>query len=854
MSKHKKVIEDGKGPTIPPLPSDAVIEGQSFPSGGRRKAQTAAAEALKSKAEAAIQGASFKGTAEEKEKAIGICKTIIDQLSPKDVRKFVTYTLKEVITRSEHNLRNETFENLSKLQSCRALSTSFPVLLKAFPRITFARLSISEYLHNLSECIEKDSQAEFFDTLFPSLLGDTKNTDAQYLIRTLNDFLKKTESKPLHILKTFLPEFETSFLAQLPSVKRVEFLDSFCTRTAGKPDVALKFFFETASRLKKGNPETLKGSVLDNWEYWGPRGCQRIFRELSAIFSDRKPLYSKFVFALLSQINSTRSTSSNRPDAKNGISYIKKVCSWIERFGSDYTTSIGDYFRRAVWNQKNPNIAHEFLEKLTKEFDEKRIRNHLPFLTGFLDNFHTRFPTADLQKFLGELDGIALRAQVLLTSRDSIENTPFHYLLFLILPDGADPLNPWRKSEKGLWDRFNGRDVKIKNDRKDEAVQSKEPSPPLPPVLRVNPYCAFLIAVSDSMQMKVGKQEEVRSFIKGLLQTKGSDKPKSLQEQFLLPDAKEQIVQLGRIEKMIYGARKCPGYTQPVQILDLLAKAAKECSDDVLRAIVPLALPFLAAATETHIPYLDEEVDSLTDAQLFDLLESIRILLDDRIVVTLEAMPHDVSVREKIEIIKNASPLSQMIRYTDPKFFELRLGTETWKITAFAEKMIFYKSYDRAAETCILEKCPNDLPNPCFQPIYLFRLDTMDCIGCWYVTVGIVNGKRSLIMAGGGPRRSFLKMIDAKVFANESIKLMEKIAKENELAGGVYQAVGRPIAGKKLSDCTEGRVAQHISMKKALLDLKASDVIELEVAVPFPTDYKDGPIQYVIAVKSIPNT
>ncbi len=274
----------------------------------------------------------------------------------------------------------------------------------------------------------------------------------------------------------------------------------------------------------------------------------------------------------------------------------------------------------------------------------------------------------------------------------------------------------------------------------------------------------------------------------------------------------------------------------PESFLDLIHLASRTDDGEPFQKVVQKSYPYLAEATHTHLPPVDEL--SVRDARGYHFLESLRVLIDDRLPVTFERLGMERTFIDRLKDLANLKQIEAELRK-----YKSAPPDATWTITFSTSKNFLDACYDLLSETCIPETCGDDFYTPEFQPLRMTVKPERWLIGNFLTAISPIKKKRNLVLLGGGPQAAAFERMDPEEFALALRRECEEICRQQNLHDYCF-AVGAPSKNKPFTD--EGRIAQFPSLRKALVPLD-STIIELseEEYIHIPKDYNKGPVTRV---------
>lgn len=390
-----------------------------------------------------------------------------------------------------------------------------------------------------------------------------------------------------------------------------------------------------------------------------------------------------------------------------------------------------------------------------------------------------------------------------------IEDTPLNYILGGMLVGGRESFNPWPITESEFYDRWKS---------------------------RVGTQQAPLFDFDDvSIEIPMAPRGVTVRLKQGATLDRGFLSHRY--HQFLAPSQGEQIQLVGEICDMVSPESRHLKAPLVSDIFELLTHASETCSRQQYVQIVEKSFPLLAPAAGYELFALPSS--GATEDESFDYLESLRLLIDDGIVTILSQ--HGMA-RPFIDQIKRVASISKIERELSK--FEKRQPLESFRVDFEASRNVLDEFYDQLAETCVREKYESALGSPYFQPVRGTIAGERDIIGCWYLLKAPVHGVESLMMAGGGLRRSVLKAVDSDLFHRRMISAFKGAASKLGL-GGLYTAVGKAADGMPWT--SEGRIAQTREAIDSIIQPDA-EIIELssQEQIDFPPNYVYGPVARLI--------
>ncbi len=250
--------------------------------------------------------------------------------------------------------------------------------------------------------------------------------------------------------------------------------------------------------------------------------------------------------------------------------------------------------------------------------------------------------------------------------------------------------------------------------------------------------------------------------------------------------------------------------------------------EDFSRA-VGMTMPLLPRVTGMSLPTLTPE-PSPTEARGF--LDATKVFFDGHlpeVLQTYDATPATIqAAKTRLPIAPINAELGKFARgkATQEEIIELQ-----------ATKTVLDAYYDALGQNCIC-RYGFDLRRPEFQPIRLVNTKTGEQLGVVYALRGVVEGNPAMILAGIEPRKRFAYAVNSGQFMKGLLDNLERVAKTNGLAGGVYTNVGQ-------DGTDDGRIAQWDVVRGAIEREKKGYVrLERKEQIKFPTDFRD-PIKYL---------
>lgn len=764
--------------------------------------------------------AAFPSLTSERSVISRMIASIIELLPDEAKGKFISFTLPAVVSRAKADQifsGLETLEILTNSAKTESLAVAAPLLLEALTDQSIY------YIFGRLESIAVtagEARSEVFNRSLPEMLkGKIEEVNAgdlfafQQLCRTAREetpevcnLLKRISDEQTWQLSLLRGMFIITSTSDMLSPKAAIDCLSFCSEV-----------ISIAKLSGGGDIGTLFKEAADLWAKWGEPKRRHIARELIPLLQEVQPNIS--LWSLISLISALKMDGDKaealisngkgigaKLGAEGLLHYTTRVQNWAGRFDGEYLKPLAYYFAAAILADREV-VAEAVISEFSRVFGYSRVGENLMQLADAVVRLDEQIPV----RLATELTNLKARSDHFLQTDKAIRKSPVAYLLAIIHKSGDSLFNNWRTTEKQSFERWTALEEYYAE-----------------PAVRLPKHLNFVLPISpegNQVALKMGKKLDL-NFIYGR------------QRCFTTPFPYAQRLILQRLHEILGEDFRYVGLKEAHVALPLIVKASFK-DEKVYKDIVRLSFPLLAAATGVELGSLEPRKKGIDVDQVYNFLESLRLLIDDRMPVTLSKYGME---RKFIGQFKEIASL-KMIQNELKKIERVKPRT-IWRVDLTASKNAFDGFYDQLAETCIYEKCGSDLDSPFFQPVRLTSFEHQQIIGCLYLVKGNVLGEPALIMAGGGPKGWVVKAADMEAFVDG----IKSCLKEVVLAEGytaLYAAVGRAADGKNWTD--EGRVAQHPEVRALLIPENAAviDLAEHE-HIPFPRNYEYGPIRRVV--------
>lgn len=815
---------------------------------------------------------------------------------------FLTDTIPTVLQRMKGGVTltpEKLLDHLDQLAHERSLGRALPLLLHHLqegPMIYTGRplgppppvplVNIFGRLSAIASLVG-NAREEIFNTHLPALIIGPNRQFTTTDLHAFQTLCYQTNAEAAIVLRRCIPEMTTSLtpISLMQSFILVQnardqvHIDSavdcvkFCCELTSQiwlpGEHGIRIIFKEATRLWMAWGEVKRAAIADSLLTLlkGTQGEVAENHVIAMLFScPTDPARAEAVFK-------HSCTVASRMSAQALGFHLRRLNTLQSSFSSNHIAALTSYVSSAE-GCGYPETAEMLLTNLLKHFRAGRIGPHLPFLQQSLEGFST----PQLRLLAEELSLIEERSNQLLDSKDAIPDTPLNYILASLLKDGSG--SQWPLSEPEIHERWQA-----------HLGYSQ------PPAIRIDTPRCFQIGMApelDEVMVTRGltldenfilgrvrrftpvEDWQVRSILKGLHERSGISagsghtRAQSVIEA-VFEGSRQFIEPLLQIDTKLKSLS--PEYhfglhtfaedenlrwkkwstdltcsiqaASDPELLTSLKRTRSQLSElrrareQVLTRFDSLAretFPLLATAEGLTLPEL---ADTSNATQTYDYLEALRLLVDDRLPITLERAGLE---RVFIDRLKHAAALPQI--KSELRKFTHRESVRDCIVELSASKNALDSFYDQMAHSCILKKSGGDLTKPYFQPVRMIIRSQLEIVGCGYLVSGMIDGRRSLIWAGGGPNGNFLKGVDASIFVSRLVHELKLIAQDNGMTGGVWAAVGKPGEFSAWTD--EGRVAQDERVRKPLIPGEAViRRLKAREKIPFPENYSYGPISYV---------
>lgn len=755
---------------------------------------------------------------------------IAARLEPADRDNFFDFTIREAASAQRHGGKIEERAGdravpkgeavLTMLEMCAAngsLGKTLPLLLRDFPPITLLA-SIAGRLAAIAAATESASW-QVFNRALPNIISSQNGLFNENDLHAFALLASKSKEvtpdvclKPVADLRQSLPESPVELVSTLFLITST--LESVGISSISQCVSSCCLFISLLDRPTEEDIRRIFGDVVALWQAWSSGGdAEKLNRQLYQLLVEKEPaVTAKDVSGILALCSVDPKKAGAIFDGSTALignmeleqlqNHFQRVHN-RERSFERHLQPLAEFSAQTL-RAERATLADIVLDRLMLACGPRKVADRLPFLTDML----TKFSADECAALRDDLPRIVQISAEVLTAPWAIELTPLTTLLVHFYAVSAESFNQWQPSPS----LYRSRLMRRRNFY-------------APPAIEVGTHHEFYVPYSpigSQVLLADNRREPVTDFIRGR------------ERSFSLPRAEVARRHCETMVKLLYGpdVKEARAFHRdPPEVLQLVATAAQREDTRLFDQVAQLALPFLPAATGVRLPIMGAKFDA---ESAFDYLETLRLLINDRLPVTFERFG---MARFYIDRLKSLARLEQVVG--ELAHFTRREPTHRLLIQMRSSKNIVDEFYDQMAETCLYKTADSDLENPIAQPVRLYAPELEDIIGCLFLAKPEIEGVISLMMAGGGPRRSILKALGVDVLADEIVTHLHGIANESQFDGGVYCALG---SGHE----DEGRGGQYPEFRAALL--RRSRGILRVAPVNFPTNYRHGPVTRVFVL------